>query len=162
VVTEFRQKLDRHFAPITLEVERLTESEMRNSVKEWLWKYRKPYLAESDDEEAIDDSDRERMKEESNLAWSCLSSVFAAVFEGEDVDDKYLLHDEEGAFENISTELLEQLENITWPEGEIYGSLWTASTNTTSECIKLTKKFMEDSIWPFTKIIRYVSPILSF
>jgi hypothetical protein len=154
VVTEFRQKLERHLAPITIEVERLTEYEMRDSVVDWLWKFRKPYLAENDDEDAYEDADRERVKVESNLAWSNLSSVFATIFEERGIKEDSLLNQNEGAFDKISARLLEWLEMVNWPEGETDGNLWTATANSASECIELTTKFMEDSIWPFTKIIR--------
>ncbi|KAH7133693.1 hypothetical protein EDB81DRAFT_859227 [Dactylonectria macrodidyma] len=149
VVTEYRQKKAEHVAPITIEVEYLSASGMKELVKELLWSFRQLYLpgVESDD---TSEQDYGRYMRESDQAWSALQSAF----QHQRRFTKDFLRDmSEGALERITTQVLQWVEEIEWPSGGNNG-FWVSTAQTAEECCEKTKVFMQDKYWPFTKIIR--------
>ncbi len=149
VVTEYRQKTNEHSAPITIEVEYLSASEIETVVKELLWSYRRLYLpdVESDETSA---QDYARYERESLQAWSALE----AAFKHKPEFDQHRLRDmSDGALERITSQLTEWSREIRWPEGGDNGT-WRSTAETAEECCEKTGLFMADRYWPFTKIIR--------
>ena len=153
VVTEYRQKRQEHTAPITIEVEYLSPSEIEDVIKELLWSYRQLYLpgAEGNNTSA---QDYARYQRESAQAWSALGAAFKLKrgFREDMLQDM-----SEGALERLTARLIEWSREIKWP-GRAGGGLWRSTADTAEECVEKTGLFMEDQYWPFTKIIRvYVS-----
>ncbi|RFU23756.1 hypothetical protein B7463_g12581, partial [Scytalidium lignicola] len=151
VMTEYRQKLTRHTAPITIEVERLSSSEIHELVKELVWNYRKLYLP-SFGEEKVHAEDYWENKRQSEMAWSILEAAFKHRREFK----QDLLRDmSEGATEGIVSQLTQWTEELEWPEGSVRANaLWKSTAETAEECCDKTAAFAHDKLWPFTKVIR--------
>jgi hypothetical protein len=160
VVTEFRQRLDHHTAPITIEVERMNLSEMKQNVKAWISAYRFFKVQDEDDEDGlyeIPQDEKAQAYKEYMVAKSSLDAVFqeqASDFGG---TDELLRDSSENALQNIQSTFFEWTEQIEWPEGEGQSGddhIWTGTANTGEECNDVTEEFMGDSHWPFVRIIR--------
>lgn len=120
-------------------------------VEELLWSYRQLLLPDSDNEgNALDSDEQERIERESAVAWSALEVLFS---QQEEFDASFVSDNSKGAFERIKSQLLEWMQEIEFPADDESG-LWIASAHTSDECQELTSVFMEDKLWPFTKIIR--------
>ncbi|TGO35356.1 hypothetical protein BHYA_0161g00190 [Botrytis hyacinthi] len=151
VVTEYRQRKISTLEPFSIEVEYLSKPERQEMVEELLWSYRQLLLPDSDnDGNALDSDEQERIERESAVAWSALEVLFS---QQEEFDVNFVSDKSKGAFERIKSQLLEWMQNIEFPADDESG-LWTASAHTSDECQELTSVFMEDKLWPFTKIIR--------
>ncbi|TGO07985.1 hypothetical protein BTUL_0233g00180 [Botrytis tulipae] len=151
VVTEYRQRKVSTLEPFSIEVEYLSKPERQEMVEELLWSYRQLLLPDSDNEgNALDSGEQERIERESAVAWSALEVLFS---QQEEFDINFVSDNSKGAFERIKSQLLEWMEKIEFPADDESG-LWTASAHTSDECQELTSVFMEDKLWPFTKIIR--------
>ncbi|RDW87518.1 hypothetical protein BP5796_03212 [Coleophoma crateriformis] len=148
VVTEYRQKTRDQQAPITIEVEYLSKSEIEEVVKELLWNYRQIFLPDVEDDE-IDTKEYARCMRESELAWSALE----AGFKHQRSFNKELLRDmsEEG-LAKATDQLIQWAHDIEWPDGGT--GTWRSTADTAEECCNKTSIFMQDRFWPFTKIIR--------
>ncbi|KAF7894037.1 hypothetical protein EAF00_007551 [Botryotinia globosa] len=150
VVTEYRQRKVSTFEPFSIEVEYLSKPERQEMVEELLWSYRQLLLPDSDNEgNTLDSDEQERVERESAVAWSALEVLFS---QQEEFDINFVSDNSKGAFERIKSQLLEWMEKIEFPADDESG-LWTASAHTSDECQELTSVFMEDKLWPFTKII---------
>ncbi|TGO79010.1 hypothetical protein BELL_0046g00100 [Botrytis elliptica] len=151
VVTEYRQRKNSALEPFSIEVEYLSKPERQEMVEELLWSYRQLFFPDSDNEgNALDSDEQQRIERESAVAWSALEAVFSKQ-EGFDVN--FVSDKSKGAFEKIKSQLLEWMHKIDFPADDESG-LWTAIAHTSDECQELTSVFMEDKLWPFTKIIR--------
>lgn len=149
VVTEYRQKTRDHTAPITIEVEYLSESEIEDLIKELLWNYRQIFLPEVE-EDKVDAKDYSRYQRESEQAWSALE----AGFRHQTGFNKQLLCDmTEGGLAKATGQLIQWAHELEWPDGGNSGT-WKATAATADECCEKTSVFMQDRFWPFTKIIR--------
>lgn len=149
VVTEYRQKTRDHTAPITIEVEYLSESEIEDLIKELLWNYRQIFLPEVE-EDKVEAKDYARYQRESEQAWSALE----AGFKHQTGFNKQLLSDmAEGGLAKATGKLIQWAHELEWPNGGNSG-FWKATADTADECCEKTSIFMEDRFWPFTKIIR--------
>ncbi|KAJ4027854.1 hypothetical protein NW752_000099 [Fusarium irregulare] len=157
VVTEYRQKRHKDTVPITIEVEYLSASEIRDLVKELLWSYRQLFLPSVESEETSE-QDYNRFMRESEQAWSALSAAFK---HKRQFTQSFAQDMADGALERITDQLVQWAGEIEWPTGGGDG-LWTSTAQTADECVEKTKLFMQDRFWPFTKIIRVYldSPVL--
>lgn len=149
VVTEYRQKKAEHVAPITIEVEYLSASGMKELVTELLWSYRQLYLPGVESDETSE-QDYARYMRESDQAWSALQSAFR---HQRQFTKEFLRDTSEGALEKITNQVLQWVREIEWPSGGNDG-FWVSTAQTAEECCEKTKVFMQDKYWPFTKIIR--------
>ncbi|TGO22762.1 hypothetical protein BPAE_0156g00090 [Botrytis paeoniae] len=151
VVTEYRQKKNSTLEPFSIEVEYLSKPERQEMVEELLWSYRQLFFPDSDNEgNALDFDEQQRIERESAVAWSALKALFS---QQEEFDVSFLSDKSKGSFERIKSKLLEWMQKIEFPADDESG-LWTASAHNSDECQELTSVFMEDKLWPFTKIIR--------
>ncbi|KAH6700598.1 hypothetical protein BKA61DRAFT_705543 [Leptodontidium sp. MPI-SDFR-AT-0119] len=149
VVTEYRQKTRDHTAPITIEVEYLSKSEIEDLIKELLWNYRQIFLPEVE-EDTVDPKDYARYQRESEQAWSALE----AGFKHQRGFNKQLLSDmAEGGLAKATSKLIQWAHELQWP-GDGSSGTWKATADTAEECCEKTSIFMQDRFWPFTKIIR--------
>lgn len=156
VVTEYRQKEERHAAPVTIEAEYLSDAAVQEMVKELLWSYRQLFLPLV--ETSTSEEDYKEFTRESEKAWSALHSAFGH----KPALTKHFLQDmSEGALDRITDQLIEWAREIEWPAGAEDG-FWKSTAATADECCELTKTFLQDKNWPFTKIIRYDPGHLSF
>ncbi|KAH8649442.1 hypothetical protein BGZ60DRAFT_534676 [Tricladium varicosporioides] len=149
VVTEYRQKTRDHTAPITIEVEYLSKSEIEDLIKELLWNYRQIFLPEVE-EDTVDAKDYARFQRESEQAWSALE----AGFKHQRGFNKQLLSDmTESGLAKATDQLIKWAHEIEWPDDGNSG-MWKGTADTAEECCDKTSTFMQDRFWPFTKIIR--------
>ena len=149
VVTEYHQKTKEHQAPITIHVEYLSSSEIEELIEELVWSYRQLYDANIED---ASKEDYKRYEAESERAWAALEAAFSDRTEF----GKNLLRDQSaGAADKIVTKLLVWSRSLEWPEGGSNG-VWKSTAETADECCDQTSVFMQDRIWPFTKVIRYL------
>ncbi|KAI1870179.1 hypothetical protein JX265_006349 [Neoarthrinium moseri] len=149
VVTEYKQKRKEHVAPITIEVEYLSEIEIEEMVKELLWSYRQLFLP-GVDSDITSDADHARYTRESEQAWCALEAAFGH----QPGFQKSMLQDmSEGALGMIEERLIGWTRTLNWPTTDRKG-FWTSTALTADECWEKTNIFMQDRYWPFTKIIR--------
>jgi hypothetical protein len=148
-VTEFRQRLPTQAAPILLEVEYLSEIEIKERLKELLWSFVKAFLPGNDDP-AISASQFKQIDEESTTAWALLQAAFShqADFSRNSLQDQT-----EGAFKKNLEQLVGWTRDLQWPEGEVDGK-WSYHTSEAEDCLEKMDIFFTDRFWPFTKIIR--------
>lgn len=138
-----------------MEVEYLSDAGIQDLLGELLWSYRQLYLPSV---ESSDMSEREyaRLQRESEHAWSALHAAFGH----QRRFNKELLEDmSNGASDRIMACFARWSREIEWPsggqgEGHEGDGVWTSTAETADECCKKTKVFMQDRLWPFTKIIR--------
>jgi hypothetical protein len=151
VVTEYRQKSPEHTAPITVEVEHLSASEIDELIKELVWNYRKLYLPDVEDEN-VSAEEYQQYQRESELAWYTLEAAFKHRREFK----QDLLRDmSDGAADKITGQLISWTEDLEWPEGNgSANGVWKSTAQTAEECCEKTTAFMQDRLWPFTKLIR--------
>jgi hypothetical protein len=149
VVTEYRQKKAEHSDPITIDVEYLSASEIRELIKELLWSYRQLFLPGVESDETSE-QDYNRYMRQSEQAWSALHAAFK---HKRQFTQRFAQDMSDGALERITDQLIEWAQEIEWPTGGTDG-FWTSTAQTAEECVEQTKLFMQDKFWPFTKIIR--------
>lgn len=151
VVTEYRQKQPNQKDSILIEVEILSQSEIEDVVTDYLWKYRLFYTAEDNNELGREEY---RIYEAGALqAWSALSTAFGHY---QEFSERFLQDDSAGALELIKAKLIRWANEIDWPDN-VVDSVWRSSARDSRECFEMTRKFMGDKYWPFTKLIRFVS-----
>lgn len=148
VITEYRLKAPHHSAPFTIEVEYLSEAEIEEIVKELLWDYRQLYLPGVEQE--LNADEYKKCCEQSELAWSTLGAAFGDRREFR----KELLRDSsDEAKERALALLLQWTQELDWPEGGSDG-MWRSTAQDAEECCEKTGQFMENRLWPFTKVVR--------
>ena len=145
VVTEYHQKKQYHTAPITIEAHYLSDTDIGEFVEELLWSYRQFFMKEWKE----GDKDYNKQEAESEIAWSALNAAF-----GDRGNLKSLFGDDsKEGLQTIKDKLLDWCDGLAWPEGS-NGGLWTSTAETAEECCDKTALFMNDRLWPFTKVIR--------
>ncbi|KAL1878541.1 hypothetical protein VTK73DRAFT_7882 [Phialemonium thermophilum] len=155
IATEYRQKRREQRAAFVVEVEYLSAGEIEEHIRELLWSYRRLYLP-GVNASSTTEADYRTYERESEQAWSALEAAFR--HKGSEFTPETAKDMSEGAQERLLRKLTEWASEIQWPRsptgsGGVDG-FWTATASTTQECVELTKKFMHDRYWPFTKIIR--------
>ncbi|KAH0592355.1 hypothetical protein MHUMG1_09968 [Metarhizium humberi] len=83
-------------------------------------------------------------------AWSALDAAFR---HHQEFSKQFLQDDSSGAVERIKAKLVRWAEEIDWPD-DVVDSVWRSSARDSRECFEMTRKYMGDKHWPFTKIIR--------
>ena len=149
VVTEYRHKTKDHTAPITIEVEYLSNPEIEELINELLWTYRQLFLPQVE-QDKVDAKDYARYQRESEQAWSALEAAFKHQSQ---FGKEWLTDMSEGALETMTQQLIQWRRQLDWPVGG-HAGIWRSTANTAMECCKKTSVFMNDRFWPFTKIIR--------
>jgi hypothetical protein len=130
---------------IRVEVEYLSGVAMEDHIKELLWSFRRAFLPDAKD--SLTAADLKEIKE----AWSALESTFRSEKE---FNRKFLSDKSEGAFEKIADQLIKWTKTIPWPTGASDGN-WMTYAETAEELYTKTSLFMQDRVWPLTKIMRY-------
>ncbi|KAF5589898.1 uncharacterized protein FSUBG_11004 [Fusarium subglutinans] len=149
VVTEYRQKKADQTEPITINVEYLSMTEIRELIHELLWSYRQLFLPTVESNETSE-QEYNRYIRESELAWSALRAAFK---HKRQFTPKFAQDTSDGALERITNQLVDWTREIEWPTSGADG-FWTSTAQTAEECVQQTKLFMQDKLWPFTKLIR--------
>ncbi|EXV00317.1 Ras GTPase family protein [Metarhizium robertsii] len=148
VVTEYRQKRPNQKDNILIEVEILSRSEIEEVLTDYLWKYRLFYNAEDNTE--LETEEHRICEADASQAWSALDTAFR---HHQEFSKQFLQDDSSGAVERIKAKLVRWAEEIDWPD-DVVDSVWRSSARDSRECFEMTRKFMGDKHWPFTKIIR--------
>ncbi|KAJ5195100.1 uncharacterized protein N7498_008538 [Penicillium cinerascens] len=153
IVTEYRQMKPSQSHRIQVEVEYLSGVAMKDHVNELLWSFRRAFLPDVA-KDSLTAADLKEIKE----AWSALESAFG---NEKEFNRKFLSDKSEGAFEKIAEQLIKWTKTIPWPTDASDGK-WVTYAETAEEFYTKTSLFMQNRIWPFTKIMRvYIdAPIL--
>ena len=146
-MTEYHQKQDRHSAPITIEVECMTQSEIEDFMSELLWSYRQPYLSQSPNTPT---KDKVRSIRESSQAWSVLKAAFG--HHGE-ISEERLQDMSPFSLGRLTAQLWDWSREIEWPEG-VTGGQWTSTAESELDCMKETWRFRNNQMMHFTKAMR--------
>lgn len=149
MVTEYWQKATHHTAPITIEVDYLSASEIEGMVTELLWSYRKFYHPSTQSPETSAE-EFQKFQRESDVAWSALEAAFQ---HNRGFSEANLQDQSEGAEERLRTKLVEWSRGIEWPAGSADGR-WMGTASNAKECSSQINVFSSDKHWPFTKVIR--------
>lgn len=148
VITEYRLKAPHHTTPFTIEVEYLSEAEIEEIVKELLWDYRQLYLPGVEQE--LNADEYKKCCEQSELAWSTLGAAFG---DRREFKKELLRDNSDEARERALALLLQWTQELDWPEGGNDG-MWRSTAQDAKECCEKTGQFMENRLWPFTKVVR--------
>ena len=120
-------------------------------MNELVWNYRKIYLPDMEDD-SISPDEYARCQRQSELAWSTLSAAFG---HRSGFNQNMLRDMSEGVQEKVTSRLIEWSQDLEWPGGNNNtNGLWKSVADTAEECCDKTSRFMQDKLWPFTKIIR--------
>jgi hypothetical protein len=130
---------------IRVEVEYFSGVAMEDHVNELLWSFRRAFLPDVA-KDSLNAAEWKEIKE----AWSALESVFGSE---QEFNRKFLSDKSEGAFEKISAQLIKWTKTIPWPTGASDGK-WVTYAETAEELCTKISLFMQDRIWPLTKIMR--------
>jgi hypothetical protein len=130
---------------IRVEVEYLSGVALEDHVNELLWSFRRAFLPDVA-KDSLTAADWKEIKE----AWSTLESAFGSE---KAFNRKFLSDKSEGAFEKIVDQLIKWTKTIRWPTGASDGK-WVTYAETAEDFYMKTRLFMQDRIWPFTKIMR--------
>ncbi|KAM4054595.1 dynamin family protein [Hirsutella rhossiliensis] len=149
VITEYRQKLPSHTAPICIEAEYLSQDEIEDALSELLYSYRQLHMPGVTSDETSREEYRE-YEQESAQAWSALEAAFK---HHHGFSQHFLKDTTEGAFGRVKDQLIRWSYDIDWPAGGETG-VWKGTAGTSHECLEQTDVFMGDKYWPFTKVIR--------
>jgi hypothetical protein len=147
VITEYRHRANRFREPYTIEAEYMNIAEIRGHLKELLWSFRQLYIEGIED--AASDAEYKMYQSQSELAWHTLEAAFG---HRKELTREYLQDSSEGADNRIYDQLRIWACEIDWP-GDGQG-MWLSTAATADECIEKMLTFSEDSLWPFTKVIR--------
>ncbi|PVH75179.1 hypothetical protein DL98DRAFT_658308 [Cadophora sp. DSE1049] len=149
VVTEYRSRRPEHTAKYTIEIDRMTDSEIEDLLNELLWSYRFFHITDLDDQNMRID-EQTRLEAQSKLAWDTLQAAFGSHRE---LTEIYLQDTSSGAEARIKDQLKLWTRALEWP-GDSHESGWLGTAETVSECKSKTRQFLMGNLWPFIKIIR--------
>jgi hypothetical protein len=149
VVTEYRLRKRGQSAKYTIEIDRMTDVEIEEQLRELLWSYRDFHLTDLDDKGLTRD-DQKSLEKQSKLAWDTLKAAFGSRSE---LTEEYLKDSSAGAGERIQQQLGLWKSELQWP-GDSLQSGWLGSADTVDECNRKTQQFLTGNLWPFIKVIR--------
>jgi hypothetical protein len=118
-------------------------------IKELLWSYRQLYLPGIEGS-GTSVEDYTRYMRESAQAWSALEAAFK---HHREMREENLQDMSDGALDRLTRQLVQWSREIEWPSGGVDG-LWRSTADSADECCDKTAVFMQDQLWPFTKVIR--------
>jgi hypothetical protein len=147
--------LDREASNIVVEAEYLKLEELNDQLKELLYSLRQHYAP--DVKADVSGEELKKRERESQVAEDTLKAAFG---NQPDFDVELLKDFSDGSSAKILSTLRAWAGTVKWPSGAKEGT-WKASVDTADECRELTKQFMKDRLWPFTKIMRYNDSICS-
>jgi len=132
-------------------MERMTNDEIDDQLRELLWSYRCFHIANSDGKD-MTMNEQELLKKRSKQAWDTLQAAFASK---EGLTEDYLKDTSPGADERIRLQLTTWTKELQWPEG-FNERMWRASANTVEEVQKRMEHSLSGILWPFITIVRYL------
>lgn len=128
---------------IKVEVDFLCGAALEDHINELLWSFRRQFL---DAKDSLSTDDMKECRE----AGSALQSAFGSE---RGYNRQFMTDKSEGAFERILDQLIKWTKTIPWPTGASDGK-WVTNAKTAEEFHTKTSLFMQDRIWPFTRIMR--------
>jgi hypothetical protein len=123
--------------------------EIHEHLEELLWSFRQPFAPDIRDDMTAEEY--KQCETESQVAWDTLSAAFG---DKQEFDADWLKDFSNGAFEDRLHCLRTWAGQMNWPSGS-EGGKWQAAADSMEECYELTDRFMQDHLWPFTRIMRY-------
>ncbi|TVY12926.1 hypothetical protein LARI1_G009230 [Lachnellula arida] len=149
VVTEYRLRTPEHTAKYTIEIDRMTDVEVEEQLRELLYSYRSFHIMDLDDKGVSADEQR-RLELRSKLAWDTLKAAFGSK---QELTEKYLRDSSSGAEERLREKLKHWTNELVWPR-DSYESGWLETAGLAEECKHKTQQFLGGNLWPFIKTIR--------
>ncbi|KAF2435416.1 hypothetical protein EJ08DRAFT_336765 [Tothia fuscella] len=155
---EFTQKPDRQKAPISIEVQLMSNEEQSTAVKNWVQAIHCCGREDNEDEseDAEDTEDASEQEIQNNAAKQNLQVGFGRFFKDFPGGmDAFLRQVSIGDLETMQGKFLGLIEQMLWPDGqhEKSGS-WTGLADGVQECNRITKVFTQGCLSIFTKLVR--------
>lgn len=149
VVTEYQLRKPGQSAKYTIEIDRMTDSEIEEQLQELLWSYRKFHIWDLDKENLTAD-EQKHLEDKAKLAWDTLKSAFGSRRE---LTETYLKDTSDGAEGRIQQQLKLWTDSLQWP-GDSHQNGWLGSAENVEEYNEKTKQFLAGTLWPFIKVMR--------
>jgi len=149
VVTEYRLRTHEQSAKYAIEIDLMTLAQIKEQLRELLWSYRDFHLSDLD-KKGLTADEQKSLEAKSNLAWATLNAAFG---HKKEFTETYLKDSSDGAAERIQQQLKLWTDSIQWP-GESQQSMWCGNAETVEEYHKMTRQFLDGTLWPFIKVIR--------
>lgn len=147
-MTEYRLRQQEHIAKFTIEIDRMTNQEIGEQLKELLWSYRQFYLSDLDDSNATAE-DQKLLEQQSKVAWAILQAAFG----DKDILTETALKDKSDRAEVRIQGLLEQwTEKLEWPNDVDAGRCEAADN--CEECAEKIREILSGNLWPFIRVVR--------
>jgi len=146
-VTEYRHRSKQQKDPFTIEVEYLSDDEIRKELSELVLSYRQPFVPAMQD---MSSKEFLKIEEESNVASYTLKRMFG---ERVETTEEFL---KGGTTDSIINSLKNLARSFARPEGGVNGK-WKSTAQTAQDCHQQIDIFMEEKFWPLMKIVRSVS-----
>lgn len=147
---EYRQQKEDQKSPFLIEVEYLTQNQIEEQVQDLLWTYRLRFISDIKSD-TVPGKEYCRIQRESERAWSTLKAAFG---HQKEFSERFLSDDSDGALETVASKLVQWTRDIAWPKTEGHEGMWISTAENAKECCEKTYDFMQDQLWPFTKMIR--------
>jgi hypothetical protein len=149
VVTEYRLRKQGQSAKYTIEIDRMTDAEIKEHLGELLWSYRNFHIWDLD-EKGMTAKEQKHLEKKAKLAWDTLQSAFGS---RRGLTEACLKDSSDGAEERIQQQLKLWTDSLQWP-GDSHHSGWLGSAETVQEYNRKTQQFLTGGLWPFIKVIR--------
>ena len=101
-------------------------------------------------EQELNADEYKKCCEQSELAWSTLGAAFG---DRREFKKELLRDNSDEAKERALALLLQWTQELDWPEGGSDG-MWRSTAQDAEECCEKIGRFMENRLWPFTKVVR--------
>lgn len=149
VVTEYRLRKLGQTAKYTIEIDRMTDAEIEEQLRELVWSYRNFHLWDLD-EKGLTADDQKHLENKSKLAWDTLTSAFGS---RKELTETYLKDSSDGADKKIQQQLKLWTDSLQWP-ADSNQSGWHGSAKDVKEYTSKMHQFLTGTLWPFIKVIR--------
>lgn len=136
--------------PILIEVEYLTHNQIEEHIRELLRSYQLGFDPDIKSD-SVPGEEYNRIQRGSERAWAALQAAFG---HQKEFSEKFLSDRSDGALESVASKLIQWTRDIAWPKGKGREGLWISEAKNAKECCDKTNQFMQNRLWPFTKIIR--------
>src|SRR5277367_1510527 len=157
IVTEYRNRKREHTAKYTIEIDCMTDDEIDEQLRELLWSYRQFYLRDLLEDKMVTGDELKLRGKQSKLAWDTLRAAFGNMpGSTEMLTENWLQDSSDGAEERIQAQLKLWTKRLPWP-AEVKQGGWFGTADKIKECNEKTMAFLKGNLWPFVKVIRYIS-----
>jgi Dynamin family len=152
VVTEFRQSKPDQTAEILIEIERLSDDQITEMLKQAVADYRMFWVVHNPSTDGDQEAESDEHPEMQKDADSALSLLEAAFGDRAEFSEDFLREPSPFAEDSIVDQLRQWVQESIWPAQA--GLIKTKTAHSAAECSEITSEVMEGNLWPFISIIR--------